>query len=246
MGARYYNSNYGRFISEDLMFWTLPKVYLLDPQQMNSYAYARNNPIIYTDPDGKTAVDSINNFINNTLSNVASSVNNFLGGGGDKNSDKLKNSRPVLDSPVGNAQITSMFMSDRSSCSVCSKTHGGTDYSVETDTPVHATASGNVIRSDYSEKGYGNVIIIDHGKSLSKETKGEVFTLYGHGNSLEKKVGDYVNSGDVIMYSGNTGNTTNPHLHYEVIVTPEMYPQNFYSNLNIRYNPFQLKNFLSN
>lgn len=81
MGARYYNSNYGRFISIDPMFWTLPKEYLLDPQQMNSYAYARNNPIIYTDPDGKTAVDSINNFINNTLSNVASSVNNFLGGG---------------------------------------------------------------------------------------------------------------------------------------------------------------------
>jgi RHS repeat-associated protein len=70
MGARYYNSNYGRFISEDPIFWTLPKEYLLDPQQMNSYAYARNNPIIYTDPDGKTAVDSINNFISNTLSSL--------------------------------------------------------------------------------------------------------------------------------------------------------------------------------
>ncbi|MES2416149.1 MAG: RHS repeat-associated core domain-containing protein [Patescibacteria group bacterium] len=91
MGARYYNPNYGRFVSQDPMFWSLPKEYLLDPQQMNSYAFARNNPIIYTDPDGKTAVDSINTFVSNTINSVVSSVSNFFGGGNTNNLQVQKN-----------------------------------------------------------------------------------------------------------------------------------------------------------
>ncbi|MBI3336992.1 MAG: RHS repeat-associated core domain-containing protein, partial [Candidatus Staskawiczbacteria bacterium] len=46
LNARYYNSNIGRFISQDPMFWTLPVELLTDPQNQNSYAYARNNPIV--------------------------------------------------------------------------------------------------------------------------------------------------------------------------------------------------------
>jgi len=51
LNARYYDSSIGRFISQDPMFWS-PEGFLTDPQSFNSYAYARNNPIIYSDPSG--------------------------------------------------------------------------------------------------------------------------------------------------------------------------------------------------
>ena len=52
MNARYYNSFSGRFISQDKMFWN-PENFLSDPQQLNSYSYARNNPILYEDQNGE-------------------------------------------------------------------------------------------------------------------------------------------------------------------------------------------------
>ncbi|MBI3337419.1 MAG: RHS repeat-associated core domain-containing protein [Candidatus Staskawiczbacteria bacterium] len=54
LNARYYNSNIGRFISQDPMFWDFSEDYLSDPQQWNSYSYARNNPIVGSDPTGLT------------------------------------------------------------------------------------------------------------------------------------------------------------------------------------------------
>lgn len=50
--ARYYNPSVGRFISQDAVFWTLPQEIFVDPQSLNSYAYARNNPLAFVDPDG--------------------------------------------------------------------------------------------------------------------------------------------------------------------------------------------------
>ncbi len=52
LNARYYDSSAGRFLSQDPVFWTPEKI-LQDPQSMNSYSYARNNPIVNVDPDGK-------------------------------------------------------------------------------------------------------------------------------------------------------------------------------------------------
>jgi RHS repeat-associated protein len=57
MQARYYNGITGRFLSQDPVFWEMPKEYLLDPQQQNSYSYARNNPINRVDPDGRLNVE---------------------------------------------------------------------------------------------------------------------------------------------------------------------------------------------
>ena len=54
LNARYYNANTGRFVSEDPMFWNFDQAWLADPQNQNSYAYARNNPIILSDPSGKS------------------------------------------------------------------------------------------------------------------------------------------------------------------------------------------------
>ncbi|OHA58443.1 MAG: hypothetical protein A2571_01535 [Candidatus Vogelbacteria bacterium RIFOXYD1_FULL_44_32] len=52
LNARYYDGSRGQFLSQDPMFWQLPSTLLVDPQQLNSYSYARNNPLIYKDPLG--------------------------------------------------------------------------------------------------------------------------------------------------------------------------------------------------
>lgn len=52
LNARYYDSNKARFFSQDPLFWSLPARYLSDPQEQNSYSYARNNPITKSDPSG--------------------------------------------------------------------------------------------------------------------------------------------------------------------------------------------------
>ncbi|HNE78082.1 MAG TPA: M23 family metallopeptidase, partial [Solirubrobacterales bacterium] len=70
-----------------------------------------------------------------------------------------------------------------------------------------AAASGTVIMASYNG-GYGNYTCIDHGSGLS--------TCYGHQSSFAVSAGQSVSQGDVIGYSGNTGSSTGPHLHFEV------------------------------
>jgi len=88
--------------------------------------------------------------------------------------------------------------------------HNGVDIGVSTGTPVYAMASGTVI-SQYYDSGVGNLIIIDHGGGLS--------TRFYHLSEALVSVGDYVERGQLVAYSGNTGwQTTGPHLHFEVRV----------------------------
>ncbi|WP_317046429.1 M23 family metallopeptidase [Algoriphagus chordae] len=153
-----------------------------------------------------------------------------------------KNKSEVLDSPVGNARVSSAFKSTRT-CEKCSNTHGGTDYAVSIGTNVSVTASGKVVKA-YNSKTYGNTVIVDHGPS--SDSNGNVYTLYAHGNSIPEKEGQPVSVGDLILVSGNTGrNTTGPHLHYEVIVTKHTpFETACFGNLNIRFAPTDLKYFL--
>lgn len=241
MRARYYDSTKGQFVSQDAMFWNLPKEYLLDPQQQNSYAYARNNPIRYVDPDGNFAAPSLKSY-QKSISNYFKQL--FSSNKTQTSSQQAQKSKTVLNSPVGNASISSPFNKERN-CEKCSRIHGGTDYDVKEGTPVQATASGIVKRADWSNT-LGNTVIIEHSK-LSKEHDG-VYTLYGHGSKINVKVSQPVEIGDVIMYSGNTGTqTTGPHLHYETIKSPfEFGSTDFYykDKLNYRYPPNALSNFL--
>ncbi|MGQ0827629.1 MAG: peptidoglycan DD-metalloendopeptidase family protein [Bacteroidota bacterium] len=174
--------------------------------------------------------------------NLPTNANTFYTGVGltIKNSSTITVER-ILTSPVGNATITSEFMSQRT-CPECSPTHGGTDYGVPEGTRVVATASGTVERA-YKSSTYGNAVIVNHGPS--KRGKGNVYTLYGHGKSLNVKQGQKVKTGDLLLYSGNTGKSTGPHLHYEVIVTPATpFQPAFFSNLKIRFGPKELGYFL--
>lgn len=71
-----------------------------------------------------------------------------------------------------------------------------------------AAADGRVIKASHSRYGYGNHVMIDHG--------GGVYTLYGHASRLLVKAGDMVKKGEPILIIGSTGNSTGPHLHFEV------------------------------
>lgn len=85
--------------------------------------------------------------------------------------------------------------------------HSGIDISTSTGSPVKATAEGVVSFSGWSG-GNGNLVVIEHGLGFS--------TFYAHNSSNLVAVGKRVKRGDVIAYSGSTGNSTGPHVHYEV------------------------------
>jgi murein DD-endopeptidase MepM/ murein hydrolase activator NlpD len=87
--------------------------------------------------------------------------------------------------------------------------HEGIDIAVGQGTPVHAAAAGTVIYAGWME-GYGNLVVIDHGNGLS--------TAYGHNSALASSIGQTVSAGQVIAYSGSTGHSTGPHVHFEVRV----------------------------
>jgi murein DD-endopeptidase MepM/ murein hydrolase activator NlpD len=87
--------------------------------------------------------------------------------------------------------------------------HEGIDIAVGEGTPVRAAAAGTVIYAGWMG-GYGNLVVVDHGNGLS--------TAYAHNSSLAASVGQSVAAGEVVSYSGNTGNSTGPHVHFEVRV----------------------------
>jgi murein DD-endopeptidase MepM/ murein hydrolase activator NlpD len=103
------------------------------------------------------------------------------------------------------------------------KMHEGIDLTAPRGTKIFATADGVVLQAGYTDGGYGNKIIIDHGFGYR--------TLYGHCYKINVKPGQKVKRGDVIGLVGSTGLSTCPHLHYEVHVNgKKVNPINYYAN----------------
>ncbi len=88
------------------------------------------------------------------------------------------------------------------------KFHAGLDFTAPQGTPIYATADGRIATAGYSEGGYGNHVIINHGYGYE--------TLYGHMVRIKARLGQNVKRGEIIGYIGNTGKSTGPHCHYEV------------------------------
>lgn len=86
--------------------------------------------------------------------------------------------------------------------------HGGVDFRCPTGTPVYASDSGYVAIAKSLTYSYGKYILINHGNGLS--------TLYAHNSQLCVSQGQAVQKGQLIAYSGSTGNSSGPHLHFEV------------------------------
>ena len=87
--------------------------------------------------------------------------------------------------------------------------HEGIDIAVGSGTPVVASASGTVIVAGWVG-GYGNLVVIDHGNGIA--------TAYGHNTNVTVGTGQQVAQGQLIAYSGSTGHSTGPHVHFEVRV----------------------------
>ena len=88
--------------------------------------------------------------------------------------------------------------------------HTGIDMAGNLDTPILAAGDGVVVSALAGSTGYGNHIIIAHA--------GGILTLYGHLDKVEVQAGDAVHQGQEIGLMGSTGNSTGPHLHFEVRV----------------------------
>ena len=95
--------------------------------------------------------------------------------------------------------------------------HGAIDYAVSSGTPVYAAADGVVLSVGNLTYSYGTHVIIQHANGLQ--------TIYGHGTagSVSVSPGQIVSQGQVIMKSGSTGNSSGPHLHFEVRRSPYNY-----------------------
>lgn len=113
--------------------------------------------------------------------------------------------------PVMGARITDKFGIRKDPFVERVKHHNGIDLSARYGTKIYAAASGKVefVRTRYRlNKGYGKVVIVNHGFGYK--------TLYGHLSKILVKPGDKVERWQMIGRSGDTGRATGPHLHYEV------------------------------
>ena len=86
--------------------------------------------------------------------------------------------------------------------------HNGLDIGVPYGTAVHAGAPGIVYFAGWNGGGYGYLVILDNGSGIT--------TMYAHNSSIAVSKGQVVARGDVIAYAGSTGNSTGPHVHFEV------------------------------
>ena len=113
-----------------------------------------------------------------------------------------ENEKPVFSPPLDGI-ITSRFGYRKSGF------HHGLDIANDWGTNVGAIADGTVIEAGWKSSVYGYAVVIDHGSGWQ--------SLYGHCGMLTVKVGQQVQTGDVIAIEGSTGRSTGPHVHLEII-----------------------------
>ena len=116
---------------------------------------------------------------------------------------------PTFLKPISGGRLTSRFGKRKAPTKGASTYHKGVDWSIPVGTSVVASSGGEVIRAGWGS-GYGYCVYIEH-------PDGKV-TRYGHLSKVLVKVGQTVNQGEKIALSGNTGISTGPHLHFEILV----------------------------
>lgn len=141
-----------------------------------------------------------------------------------KLNDSLLSMPAILPvSPFGYHRISSPFGVRTHPITGKNKMHDGVDFAGNIGKPIYATGNGIVIIAQNSSTGYGNRVKIEHGFGYE--------TLYAHLDKILVKKGDTVYRGQQIATIGNSGISTGPHLHYEVVVNHKKKdPQRFYIN----------------
>ena len=125
------------------------------------------------------------------------------------------NIAPVKTTPI-NGTVTSRFGSIES---VRYGAHTGLDIAAASGTPIKAAAGGTIEYASWMGS-YGNLVIVSHGNGIK--------TYYAHCSKILVTKGQTVNAGDTISLVGTTGNSTGPHLHFEVRINDKpVNPQNY-------------------
>ena len=109
---------------------------------------------------------------------------------------------PAWVSPMPGAKLTSCYGMR------WGVLHAGVDFAKPANTPEYAVGAGTVIAAGWTYSGYGSSVMIDHHNGY--------FTHYAHQNKTVVRVGQKVKAGQLIGYEGSTGDSTGPHLHFEV------------------------------
>jgi murein DD-endopeptidase MepM/ murein hydrolase activator NlpD len=129
-----------------------------------------------------------------------------------ENKEKLFAAIPAIQ-PISNKQLLALasgFGFRVHPIYKVKKLHTGIDFAASIGTPIYATADGKVQSVDIKFSGYGKVVEIDHGFGYR--------TRYAHMHEFAVRQGQSIKRGDLIGYVGNTGLSTAPHLHYEVLI----------------------------
>jgi murein DD-endopeptidase MepM/ murein hydrolase activator NlpD len=122
---------------------------------------------------------------------------------------KIRKMMVPTQAPVDSATLGSTFGWRIDPFTGRTALHTGLDFSAEPGTAIHAAAGGVVVAQEFHPQ-YGNMVEIDHGNDL--------ITRYAHTSRVYVKKGDLIKRGQKIAEVGNTGRSTGPHLHFEVLV----------------------------
>ena len=144
--------------------------------------------------------DELKAELDNIFNSINSSTNNSGGGNPD-----VSNGEGFLRPTSG--PITDPFGPRINPVTGQAGYHNGVDFGDPYGTPIAASKSGVVTYAGWIS-GYGNTVIVDHGDGVT--------TLYGHAQSLNVSVGQQVSRGETIAFVGSTGQSTGPHLHFEI------------------------------
>ena len=113
-----------------------------------------------------------------------------------------------LSRPTEGGYISSLFGEVRKP-----SIHKGIDIAKSLGADVNASLEGKVIQAGYNNGGYGNLIVLEHSNNMK--------TYYAHLSNIYVNVGEMVKQGDIIGAIGSTGNSTGPHLHFELRINNE-------------------------
>lgn len=149
-----------------------------------------------------------NNSSNSNNSNSNSNTNN----GGGSNSNSKPSSKGFIKPVSGYPVTTGWYYSD-------GRLHGAVDFSGSgiSGKPIMAAKSGTVIIVEHLKTSYGNYVMIDHNDGT--------YSLYAHMSSTAAREGQEVSQGQTIGYVGSTGNSSGPHLHFEIRVGSGKYSE---------------------
>lgn len=142
-----------------------------------------------------------------------------------RSKEELLSSIPAIQ-PVSNLDLTRLASGYGYRIHPVYKTlkfHAGIDFTAPQGSDIYSTGDGVVIRADSRSRGYGNMVVIDHGFGYT--------TRYAHMYKMNVRPGQKIKRGELIGQVGNTGLSTAPHLHYEVLKDGKhVNPINFFFN----------------